>query len=413
MEPPELGLPKVDEGGSSGTDGAVALKVSSMALNHIAANRPAWVETRTFDSPTSSAQAWASVEVASDEVLAVAMRGESGDIVDAQFVSTACNYEVAGPAATLTVPTDHTSIQAALDAARPHDTVRVLPGTYHERLRLRSGVRLIGAGARETILDGDGRGQNLIDFTEARDAVVSGFTLRNVGRGEGCGQPLDALACSGNWYASAVYADGRAVQDGDPCNDPSLYFSDNIVTGNDIGMMVYFHPYAVVRDNVFVGNRVGFAANHHASATTLVAWNVFYRNEDEAMAVGASFLDILSNVFAQNGSVLRQEYCQRGHLRCNVLWQNESIGNREFETRDGNLFSDPLLSPSDYSLDPNSPVHHTVCVSETQTEVMPPPGCQLPPWFQMPDGGTTPVGVPDGGFVVMPAPSVGVDAGLP
>jgi hypothetical protein len=382
-------VPDLREGGSSGTDGSLALTVSSMALNHISANRPAWLETRTFDTPKSSAQAWASVEVAADEVLAVAMRSPSGEIVDAQFVSETCEHQVVSAPATLSVPTEFATIQAAVDAARPYDTVRVLAGTYHERVQLRSGVRLIGAGARETIIDGDGLGQNLIDFSDARDVVVSGFTLRNVGRGEGCARPLDVLACSGNWYASAVYADGHAFEDKDPCNDPSIYFSDNIVRDNDVGMMLYFHPYAVVRNNVFVSNRVGFAANHHADATTLLAWNVFYQNEDEALAVSASFMDILSNVFVENGSALRQEYCQRGRLRCNVLFDNESLGNRAFLASDGNLFTDPLLSPEDYTLDPQSPVFDTECVSEMQTEASQLRQCELTPgWLQAPDAGT-------------------------
>lgn len=40
------------------------------------------------------------------------------------------------PAATLHVPKDHATIQAAIDAARSGDTVRVAPGRYEERLKL-------------------------------------------------------------------------------------------------------------------------------------------------------------------------------------------------------------------------------------------------------------------------------------
>jgi len=46
--------------------------------------------------------------------------------------------------ATVVVPAHHPTIQAAIDAARPGDMVRVRPGMYHEAIMLRSGVSLIG-----------------------------------------------------------------------------------------------------------------------------------------------------------------------------------------------------------------------------------------------------------------------------
>jgi hypothetical protein len=239
--------------------------------------------------------------------------------------------------------------------------------------------------------------------------VLSGFTLRNVAQGVGCSQPDDTLLCSGNWYASAIYADGHAAEDNDPCNDPSIYFSENIVTGNDVGMMLYFHPFAVVRNNVFVKNRVAFGANHHGGASTLLVQNTFYDNADLAIAVSASFLDILNNVFLANGAVLRQEYCQRGRLRCNVLWNNQGLGDREFLESEGNLTADPLFSSVDYALDPASPALHTICANEPE----PPPtmadlcGDPLPTdpssladgGVLPPDGGVLP---PDGGMLMFP-----------
>ena len=54
-------------------------------------------------------------------------------------------------AATLNVPDDHPTIQAAIDAAKPGDTVLVAPGEYRETLRLSSGVRIKGVDRDEVL----------------------------------------------------------------------------------------------------------------------------------------------------------------------------------------------------------------------------------------------------------------------
>lgn len=289
--------------------------------------------------------------------------------VDGAVPPSDCLYDDDHEPVTLTVPTDYATIQQAINAASRLDTVHVLPGTYSEHLQLKTGVRLIGSGADTTILDGLGEGRSLIDFTEANDVVVSGFTLRNVGQAnDGCGPgPVDdVLECAGDWYAAAVFADGHTVfQDSNPCNDASLLFSENIVEGNQIGMMVYFGPQVVVRDNVFAENVTAFAANHHGGQTGLVAHNIFYGN-DEAMALGASFLDVIDNAFADNGLVLRQEHCQEGRLRCNLLWNNDALGDRWVLGADDNIEADPLLvsSGSGYTFAEGSPAIERACAAD-------------------------------------------------
>lgn len=86
------------------------------------------------------------------------------------------------PARTRQVPGDHGSVQAALDAAAPFDTIEVAPGKYLESVVL--GARQRGivlrslAGPAETILvsGGDTR---LLTFDEVDTLVtVIGFTLQ-------------------------------------------------------------------------------------------------------------------------------------------------------------------------------------------------------------------------------------------
>ena len=74
------------------------------------------------------------------------------------------------------------TIQAALDTASAGDEILVAPGTYFELLDfLGKDVELRStAGAATTIVDAGQRG-NVVTFSqgESRDALISGFTLRN------------------------------------------------------------------------------------------------------------------------------------------------------------------------------------------------------------------------------------------
>ncbi len=105
-------------------------------------------------------------------------------------------------AATIQVPQDHKTIQAAIHAARPGDTVLVAAGRYRERIRLGPGiiVRSVGDDAKgkiglkraeETILDGGGEnghgenggGENGGDpgVAMAAGSTLDGLTVTNVG----------------------------------------------------------------------------------------------------------------------------------------------------------------------------------------------------------------------------------------
>lgn len=93
----------------------------------------------------------------------------------------------------LSVPGDHKTIQAALDAARPGDTVLVAAGTYRERVRLKPGVTLRSAGddrkgqlglkrAEATVIDGGGKSGQGPGVSMAERSTLDGFTVINVGR---------------------------------------------------------------------------------------------------------------------------------------------------------------------------------------------------------------------------------------
>lgn len=106
------------------------------------------------------------------------------------FVSLAASAVVAD---TIRVPQDHKSIQSAINAAEPGDTVLVSTGTYRERLRLKSGVALKSEGddakgklglkrAEATIIDGAVNGSTGPGVLMAEESTIDGFTVTGVGK---------------------------------------------------------------------------------------------------------------------------------------------------------------------------------------------------------------------------------------
>src|SRR3972149_6102651 len=68
---------------------------------------------------------------------------------------TSAPHRAGAQGLTLTVPTDYSTIQAAINAAFPGDTVLVLAGTYTENITINKAITLTSdAGPGATIIDG-------------------------------------------------------------------------------------------------------------------------------------------------------------------------------------------------------------------------------------------------------------------
>ena len=78
---------------------------------------------------------------------------------------------------TLIVPENYKTIQEAVNAANPGDTIYVKAGIYYENITVDKPISLIGENNTTTIIDGNHTG---IRITVTADNVrIQGFTVRN------------------------------------------------------------------------------------------------------------------------------------------------------------------------------------------------------------------------------------------
>ncbi len=185
-------------------------------------------------------------------------------------------------AATIRVPEDQPTVQAAVGAAKDGDTVLVSPGTYRESVAVAGKSITIASryaqskdpgDVERTVIDGGGK--SVVTVARGAEARIVGLTLRNGEDGICCdGGRIEALhnrlLSNGEGIS---FEGGRGIvrgnlmegsgDDGIDCDDATdALIEDNVIRNNkDDGIEVRLHPYRgprlsiVIRNNFISGNR--------------------------------------------------------------------------------------------------------------------------------------------------------------
>lgn len=173
-------------------------------------------------------------------------------------------------AATLRVPQDHKTIQAAIDASQPGDTISVAPGKYPERVRLKPGITLRSVGddakgvdgmkrAEATIIDGGGKEGKQPGVVMAEGSTLDGFTITNVGQ-----------------YDEATWKkhfDSHGEELGDEEGSVQAEGTTPAISIRGVSCTV---TRCIVHHNGDVG--IGVVGNEKAKTAPLVTDNLVYRN---------------------------------------------------------------------------------------------------------------------------------------
>jgi hypothetical protein len=295
---------------------------------------------------------------------------ETGNLVRAHAMQARCTL---ASHRRLDVPSEYATIQSAIDASSPGDTIRVAAGTYSESIKMRPGICLLGNGAKTTVLDANGEGRTLINLEGAAGSIVSGFTIRRTMQTGICsaddGPWHDPFTCAGGWYEAGIFVSpGPVLGWESPMLTAPALITNNVFEGNDLGVMLYFYGIAIVRNNVFVGNRYGLVANHYAGARTLIANNVFLNNTEVAIGSSCAVLDLVDNMIVGSPIGIRYECdCCTGRVLCNLFYGNGSNQNLEVAPRftigtNGNVEAEPrFLETGTYHLQTESSAKGAGC----------------------------------------------------
>ena len=171
---------------------------------------------------------------------------------------------------TIIVPHDYATIQEAINAATPGDTIFVYNGTYYENVVMNKTVSLIGENRSSTIIDGSKNGD--VVSVEASNVSISGFTIQNSGSATlDSGIELKQGSFSGvisrnyvtnNTYGVYLYYSGE-----------SIMVSNNIAE-NDNGVILRWSNNNVMEANNITNNKLYGIYLHESSGNTINANNL-------------------------------------------------------------------------------------------------------------------------------------------
>jgi len=172
---------------------------------------------------------------------------------------------VASDPATIHVPQDYPTIQAAVSAANPGDTIIVSStgSPYAGNITIDKSLSLLGASASSTIIDGGGTTPGLL-VNSTSNVEVSGFTIRNSDSTDSELAIVSStnVTVSGNILVSTLNPPGNGTF---VANSNLVVVRNNVVTGNIYGIAVQGGFSNVIQSNNVTGNR---AADLYLGNTT-------------------------------------------------------------------------------------------------------------------------------------------------
>lgn len=220
---------------------------------------------------------------------------------------------------------NYLTIQEAVDAANPGDTVYVYNGTYVENVVINNTINLTGENRDGTVIDGDGWGDVLSIHSDWVN--VSGFTINNSGSDPGwssyeAGVKLEG-ACNCSITNNVISHNHHGI-----LLNYSLgnYLALNNVTSNlPYGIYLYCSDENNIMDNIILDSADGISLS--GSNRNILRENDVTSNLGIGIAIGDSVENrIEDNNVSHNIDGIAISQCSQHNITCNEVFYNEGRG---------------------------------------------------------------------------------------
>lgn len=246
------------------------------------------------------------------------------------------------------------TIQDGIDAVASPGMVHVAGGTYYENITLKDGLKLQGAGADVTTIDGDRKGGVVF---MAHNSILRGFRVT----GGGLDWQIYIFRCAiqSVGKVNVEIAENTIEDNWSPlgASGSDLLFHHNLVVNNSGTVELHGVSSALIVNNIFANN--GFALELKTSSAFIIN-NTIVKNGNGIVLLSGSSPDIRNNIVAGNtyvGINNVPEPLDLPTLHHNNVWNN-GTDYQNLSPGSGDISADPMFADpagGNYHLQAGSP----------------------------------------------------------
>lgn len=197
----------------------------------------------------------------------------------------------------ISVPSEYSTIQDAINAAINDNTICVGPGTYNEDVLINKSIWLSGRGVHKTIINGQDPNASGTVYITAKNVIVEGFLIHGVGnnRGTAAVRQFELVYDTIVRYNRIVAGNGQLAFLTDNAQNNNLV-QNNILEGNNSPDVAKVNAF----DNNKPTDKVDFLNNTFIGTVSPTSW----QTEAYVLDAGAPHSLIQQNVFKAKGTMV-------------------------------------------------------------------------------------------------------------